>query len=236
MIQRGLAVVAAIAGLIVTMAVATLPAGAQDDIRRERVRFAPGDSGITLRDSLQGYETVDYVLSAREGQTMRVSLQTSNRFAFFNVLPPGGGEALFNASIDGNAFDAVLEESGDHVVRVYLMRNAARRGEVARFRLDISIVDDDEPLPSPLPDDFADSLSGGPDFWEVTGVPRSDLLNLRRGPSARTAIVGSLDNGEFLRNLGCRIERGQRWCRVETVDDSRVQGWVAGRYLREGNP
>jgi hypothetical protein len=236
MIKRAFVSLLAIASLAATLVVTVAPAAAQEDIRRERVRFAAGSSGATIRDSLRGYETVDYVLSAREGQTMRVTLSSSNPSTYFNILPPDGSEALFNGSIDGNSYDEDLDDSGDYVIRVYLMRNAARRNEAARYRLDVSIVSPVAALPDPLPDDFADSLSGGPDFWEVTGVARGDMLNLRRAPSAQSRVIATFANGEFLRNLGCRIEKGQRWCQVEPIDEPGLRGWVAGRFLREGNP
>jgi hypothetical protein len=84
-------------------------------------------------------------------------------------------------------------------------------------------------------DDYADGLAGGPDFWEVHGVARGDRLKVRRGPSAREHVVTDLDNGAVLRNRGCEIHGGQRWCRISMRDDPSVHGWVAGRYLRESS-
>ena len=86
---------------------------------------------------------------------------------------------------------------------------------------------------SPARADFADSLAGGPDFWEVAGVRAGDALSLRKAPSPRAAKIRDLPNGTVLRNRGCRIAGAQRWCRVETARGAAAQGWVAGRYLRE---
>jgi uncharacterized protein YgiM (DUF1202 family) len=83
--------------------------------------------------------------------------------------------------------------------------------------------------------DFADGLAGGPDFWEVAGVTAGDTLNLRAGPSAHERVLGELGNGSILRNLGCKMADGQRWCRVARPEDTRSEGWVAGRYLRESS-
>jgi hypothetical protein len=83
------------------------------------------------------------------------------------------------------------------------------------------------------PPEFADSLSGGPDFWEVHGVPSGDPLNLRAGPSAQEAVVGELGNGAVMRNLGCKMVSEQRWCRVAELEDPGAEGWVAGAYPRE---
>ncbi len=76
---------------------------------------------------------------------------------------------------------------------------------------------------------------GGPDYWEVTGVGAGDALNMRRGPSTKEAIIISFANGSILRNKGCRMVDGGRWCKVERPDNQAVQGWVAGRYLRESS-
>ncbi len=92
----------------------------------------------------------------------------------------------------------------------------------------------EEALP-PVQDDYADGLEGGPDFWEVTGVSAGDMLNLRARPSAKARILLRFRNGTALRNGGCRMFGGQRWCRVTTVRGPDATGWVAGRYLREGS-
>lgn len=85
--------------------------------------------------------------------------------------------------------------------------------------------------------EIADSLSGGPDFWEVRGLGARDALSLRSAPSTRAPLMMRLAQGTVLRNLGCRISGGDRWCQVERPDDPAVRGWVNGRYLREsGGP
>lgn len=46
--------------------------------------------------------------------------------------------------------------------------------------------------------------------------------------------MGDARNGDVLRNRGCQMTDGQRWCGVERPDGS-GRGWVAGRYLRESS-
>lgn len=118
---------------------AAIPAIAQAPIRTERVQFARGATSATVRGAIRGYDTVDYVVGARAGQSMSVSLQTGSTSAYFNVLPPRSEEAIFNGSINGASFGGRLKDSGDYRVRVYLMRNAARRGERATFSLTIGV-------------------------------------------------------------------------------------------------
>ncbi len=115
------------------------PALARDDIRKQPVHFAAGKSSATIQAQIRGYETVDYELDAKAGQTMTVNFKPSNASAYFNVLPPGSDEAIFIGSSAGNRFEGALPSDGTTTIRVYLMRNAARRNEVARYRLDVAI-------------------------------------------------------------------------------------------------
>ena len=53
------------------------PALAETDIRQETVHFEKGKDSAVLKGRLKGYETVDYQLNARAGQTLEVTLKTS---------------------------------------------------------------------------------------------------------------------------------------------------------------
>jgi hypothetical protein len=228
----------------VIMIFAAQPSLAQDGVRTERVRFQSGKAGVIIKGSIIGYETVSYLLDARAGQVMRVSLQPSNLATYFNVYQPGrgpGDQALATSDGDGpmvpdiNEFNGVLPVTGTYTISVYMFRSAARRNERSRFTLDVGISPRSVATQLPAPrDDYADGMDGGPDFWEVTGVRSGDFLNLRQGPTTGARIVARLGNGTTLRNRGCLMSGGQRWCRVETVNGGIVYGWVAGRFLREG--
>lgn len=221
--------------LFIYLAAAT-PALAGEDIREERVHFQAGTSGTTVKGHLRGRDGIDYVLGAKAGQHMTVELHTDNPQNYFNILPPGSSdEAIFIGSSSGNRFDGTLPASGDYRIRVYLMRAAARRDEQAHYSLSIHIGGGRDQGATRYPPDFADGLAGGPDFWEVHGVPSGDTLNLRAGPSAQEAVVGELGNGAVMRNLGCKMIGDQRWCRVAEPEDPGAEGWVAGRYLRESS-
>jgi hypothetical protein len=224
------------AGLALSLLlVLVLPALASDASREERVHFKAGADGATVKGHIRGREYIDYLLGAKAGQRMTATLHTDNASAYFNVLPAGSEEALFVGSSSGNRYDGTLPASGDYRVRVYLVRAAARRGEQAHYSLDLRIARPQGAEGANHAPDFADGLSGGPDFWEVRGVPAGDTLNLRAGPSPDEQVLGELANGSVLRNLGCRMSGGQRWCQVARPDDSGPGGWVAGRYLRESS-
>ncbi len=104
------------------------------------VRFAKGESSATTKGSIKGDRTIDYKLRARAGQTMSVSLKTTNGANYFNVLPPGSSDvAVFVGSTGGNEWKGKLEADGEYTIRVYLMRSAARRNETANYTLSVGI-------------------------------------------------------------------------------------------------
>lgn len=213
---------------------------AQDDTRTKTVRFDAGTSGTTITDSITGYESVLYTLGAEAGQRMQVSLEPTNLATYFNVYAPGkgpGDEAIANAGTMGemvpdlNRFDGVLPASGTYTISVYMMRSAARREEVSDYELSISI---EGATGDTVQNDYADGLQGGPDFYRVA-TSGGGVLNLREAPSGGAAVVATLNNGQNVRNLGCRMEEARRWCRVATLADPGFEGWAAGDYLVEGS-
>ncbi|WP_069436921.1 hypothetical protein [Methyloceanibacter methanicus] len=128
-------------GVAALAALAIPAAHAQDDIRTEPVHFKAGASSATVKGKIKGYETVDYVLEAGNGQHMTVGLSTDNASSYFNILAPGENEtAMFVGSTSGNQFKGALPKAGAYKIRVYLMRNAARRNEVANYSLTMSIT------------------------------------------------------------------------------------------------
>jgi uncharacterized protein YraI len=205
------------------------------DTRAVDVRFPRGTSGTTINDTITGYQSVNYRLGVSAGQRMSVQLDTNNASSYFNITAPGASEALYNGSISGNGTSVVIPSSGNYTITVYLMRNAARRNETAQYALTLYVegaaaAAPRPPQQAPAPD-FADGLQGGPDFWQVQGLSGGDTLNVRSGPSTGNAIIGTVRNGDTLRNFGCTMSGTTRWCQVET--SSGVRGWVAGRYLHE---
>lgn len=106
--------------------------------RTEEIRFERGTSSATRRGAIKGYETMTYLVDLRAGQALSVSLQSSNRSGYFNITAPRADEALFNGSTSGARYRGRVASNGRYKIEVYLMRNAARRGEQARFTLDVA--------------------------------------------------------------------------------------------------
>jgi hypothetical protein len=95
------------------------------------------------------------------------------------------------------------------------------------------------------------ATADGPDSYAVSGVAAEDTLSLRAGPSADAEKIGQIaHDARGLQNLGCQglpsltewqemtgaereASRRNYWCRVRYLG---VEGWVAGRFLREDGP
>jgi len=115
---------------------------AADGIESRPLQFAKGASSATVKGSLAGDKTIDYRLHAKAGRTMSVTLKTSNAANYFNVLPPDSKDvAIFVGSTGGNEWRGALPADGEYAIRVYLMRSAARRNEVANYTLTVGITD-----------------------------------------------------------------------------------------------
>jgi uncharacterized protein YgiM (DUF1202 family) len=176
---------------------------------------------------IEGDQIVDYVFAGSAGANTSIALEIDNSAGYFNLMRGKDPAAIHIGSVNGNAWQGNLPAAGDYRARVYLMRNAARRGESANYALTIATG-----APSA---DYADGLAGGPDFWEVANVRADDTLNVRSLPGTDHEIVGQLANGDRVRNLGCRMEGASRWCQVEAVTEQSFKGWVNGAYLREAS-
>lgn len=112
----------------------------QTNIRTQRVQFKPGTNSATVQGSIEGYQVIDYVINAKQGQSMNVSMSSNNGANYFNILAPGETEAaMFNGSTNGNQYEGILPKSGDYKIRVYMMRSAARQNAVANYRLEMIV-------------------------------------------------------------------------------------------------
>jgi hypothetical protein len=140
LVMRHALSIAVFAALILALATSAFAA---DEIRTEQVHFKPGTTGATIKGKIKGYEAVDYVLEASKGQHMNVSMATDNTASYFNIIAPGESDvAMFIGSTSGNQYEGKLPKSGNYKIRVYMMRSAARRDEVAKYRLEITVTGD----------------------------------------------------------------------------------------------
>lgn len=141
--------------------------------------FPAGRSGVTLKGRIKGDEFVDYLLpAAAAGQTVSATLNGSHRQNYFNVLPPGSEMAMFIGSSEGNRFERIAPTDGVYVLRVYLMRAAARRKAVSGYSLQVGVTGNVlKPLPAKL-----DALIRGTPFHASGSVP----CKIAMAPDIRT--------------------------------------------------
>jgi len=208
-----------------------LGAVAQAQIRTERVQFAKGASSKTITGSLKGDASVDYIVGARAGQTLNVTLKPGNPSNYFNVLPPGSETALFVGSSSGNTYSGRLPTSGDYRVRVYLMRNAARRDEAANYSLTIGVTGAAAAKPATSATPAAPAAPAGstavtpgnmPAFCrgEVAGNYGTKPTYVKteaptRGKDGSTSIAGTVDKGnEGMKRFQCRFDAKGRFIDV----------------------
>jgi hypothetical protein len=127
--------------LIAIMAIAcALPAFAQSVLRIEQVEFAQ-DTTRTFADSIGGFEAVSYRINLKDGQVLDISLSTNNLSNCFDVFAPGTEKPFFVGDDSGTSHHFLAKRGGEYVVKVYLLRLAARDNQSAHFTLELKISD-----------------------------------------------------------------------------------------------
>lgn len=86
---------------------------AQAASTRQRVRFPRGTMGTILRGRVRGYATIDYLVGARAGRQMTVSLRSENESNDFNVTAPGAAAARFHGDMEGGDARFTTPRGGD---------------------------------------------------------------------------------------------------------------------------
>jgi hypothetical protein len=192
----------ALACLLAALLAGIAPLSAQVNIRQEQVILAEGQSAASLKGTINGAEVVDYLVPARAGQSLVATLKARNPSAYFNVLPPKSDEAIFVGSSSGNRFEGTLPAEGVYTLRVYLMRNAARRKETTSYTLDLALPGTGKPAaaaskPAPGPGNgFDRTLSLQGIGFRVTSSNDRSLNELRIVPTGL-----EIDNAPIVRAI-----------------------------------
>jgi hypothetical protein len=118
-----------------------MSAQATDKVTVVPVQFAKGAHSATVKGTFKGYDSINYTLVAKAGQTMTVNISGSSN-ANFNVYAPGDvlgqAEAMSTGYVD-EKWQGTLPASGMYTIQVYQMRASARRGEAVPHTLSVSI-------------------------------------------------------------------------------------------------
>lgn len=180
----------------------TTLASADVNIREQPIQFEKGKSSATVKGKIKGDLIIDYQLRASAGQSMDVTFKPNNLSAYFNILPPGSVEALFVGSMSGNHFESALPADGVYTIRVYLMRNAARRNETAEYSLEVGITGSGK-TPAPDKENSAIPNFGFNKTLSLQGI-QFQLICANLGSINTLQIVPSgleIDNSPIVRDV-----------------------------------
>lgn len=130
-----------------------------DETTTKRVEFEKGTSQAILSGQITGRDMVVYKLGAKDKQWLQVQVLPEGKGADFNVYIPGrgpGDDAMFASLSGGRKYLGQLYKTGDHSISVFLNRAAARRGEVADYKMLVRITDEkpaeeEAPATGPVP-------------------------------------------------------------------------------------
>ena len=123
-----------VAALVLLALAAGAGAAQQEAVRR--VRFARGASSAVLQGSVVRGDRDRFVVGARAGQRLQLSITSLENNAVFHIVAPGGRGALRGAGEmdDARRWAGSLPATGDYVVVV-----GGTRGN-ATYRLTIRIL------------------------------------------------------------------------------------------------
>jgi hypothetical protein len=118
------------------------PGHTQDSVD---VQFPKGSYGTEISGTITGHEYIDYVVYARKGQNMTVSLRVDGTnghgSAYFNILPAGKDyDGLFTGHMEAEKTASVtLPSDGGWAVRVYLMGNDRDADKTVGYLIDVAV-------------------------------------------------------------------------------------------------
>ncbi|MCA9410786.1 MAG: META domain-containing protein [Candidatus Omnitrophica bacterium] len=150
-----------------------------------KVLDIPVGKGEVLKDmKIQGYKSDAFAVAVPAGNRLRVELKTDNTSTYFNVhdTRDQSGAAIHRGDIDGPIAVINATEPVTYLIRPYLYRAAARRGETSDYTL------------------WVDVLEGGPTELVEVGseMPPVDIEGAR----------ALLSEDETLKILGVTIDQG----------------------------
>ncbi|MUV15765.1 g-type lysozyme inhibitor [Noviluteimonas gilva] len=114
---------------------------ASDKVTSVPVHFAKGTSSASMKGSFSGYDSVEYALGAKSGQTLTVKI-AGNSNANFNVFAPGdkpGAATAIGSGSVGADWSGPLPKSGDYTIQVFQMRASARRAEAVPYTISFEV-------------------------------------------------------------------------------------------------
>ena len=79
---------------------------------------------------------------------------------------------------------------------------------------------------------IAFATADGPDYLDVRNISTGDQLIIHLKPASSSEVIGEIPhNTTCLKNLGCRRNNSNWWCKI---DYQGIVGWINGKFVKEG--
>jgi hypothetical protein len=108
--------------------------------RQQVVVFKPDATTARYDGVVRGYNSADFFIDARAGQTLKVDFKKTSTCEFVIGGPPDGA-VFFSGFTAKETFSEVLKKSGRYRATVYQMRAFARRGRKCWYVINIELKD-----------------------------------------------------------------------------------------------
>ena len=133
---------AAPAPAVVTLPVvdtATVQARLTPDNTLEVLTFAPAGT-TTASGEIKGYKAPVYAVPVAAGQTLTVAFKPSNTSQYLNVVDAADttGAAVHRGEVDGPDASLTADKDTVYLLKPFLVRAAARRGESGTFEITVT--------------------------------------------------------------------------------------------------
>lgn len=124
--------------------------GAVGQAQRERIEFRSdalpsvvntpsGSQSARVTASINGHQSIEYLIDARTGQSLELDVQSSSSQVGYHITAPAAPRALHKGHGQHSNFSLTLPRDGTYRLLIYLLDSAASAGESAEFTLDIQL-------------------------------------------------------------------------------------------------
>lgn len=111
----------------------------QSDARTSSKPALPRSESARITATINGHQTIEYLIDARTGQSLELNVHSSNIQAGYRITAPAAPRALHKGHGLHSRFSTTLPRDGTYRVLIYLLHGAANNGESADFALDIRL-------------------------------------------------------------------------------------------------
>jgi hypothetical protein len=116
------------------------PALPQDAEVRVPVTFTAGAMQRSFEGAISDFEVMTYVVALRQGESLRIQLASNNASNCFDIHGPESAKPIYLGAESGSTHVHKVQKSGEYLVKVFLLRLAARDGQTAQYALELERI------------------------------------------------------------------------------------------------